>query len=203
MSKLFQYFGIKKKEGEYLFKEGDSADYLYLIHKGKVLINRVVRDVEEKIQILSEGEFVGEMAIIDSLPRSANAIAAEDCELIRMDRESFEKNFRENPQLSLTFIQFLSKRIRDTNEIVSVLAEKDRFHSFLMEILKEMIVYGKKDASGNWSLIKFHDFVDHMMAKTDYDEDDIMSIIVDLVEKGDVKIKKGDNNTKWIAYKLQ
>ncbi len=202
MSKLFKYFGIMKKKGEYLFKEGDDADYLYLIHKGRVLINKTVGDVEEKIQMLSEGEFVGEMAIIDSLPRSANAVAVTDCELIRMDQESFEKNFRENPQLSLTFIQFLSKRIRDTNEVVSVLAEKDRFQSFMLEILHEMVVYGKKDASGKWSLIKFHDFVDHMMAKTDYDEDDIMSVVVDLVEKGDVKIKKGDNNVKWIAYRI-
>jgi CRP-like cAMP-binding protein len=104
MSKLFRYFGIHVPKGEYLFREGDEADTLYLIHKGSVKISKSVGNLEKRIQVLREGEFVGEMAVINSLPRSADAVALEDCDLIKMDRVSFDSTIEKNRQFALSFI---------------------------------------------------------------------------------------------------
>ena len=202
MSKLFQYYGVHVKQGEYLFKEGDEADYMYLIHKGKVLINKMVKAVEEKIQVLEEGEFVGEMAIIDSMPRSANAVALEDCELIKMNKDSFENNIRNNPQMSFTFIQTLSKRIRDTNELVSELADKTRMLSFFNEIMKELLISGKRDSKGSYILLKMNEIIDMVMDRFDYTIEETMSIIGDMIEENYFKIKEDKNGINWLAYTL-
>lgn len=116
MSKLFELFGVTIKKGEYLFKEGDKADYMYMIQKGTVEVNKASGETIRKFKELGENEFVGEMAIINSAPRSANAVALEDCELIRMDKESFENTIRNNHQFAITIIRFLSERLRETDQ---------------------------------------------------------------------------------------
>src|SRR4030042_430857 len=82
MSKLVKYFGVSFKKGDYIFREGDLADVMYMIHKGKVQISKGTGTFNEKIRILGEGEFIGEMAVINSKPRSASAVAVENCVLI-------------------------------------------------------------------------------------------------------------------------
>ncbi|MBP6993261.1 MAG: cyclic nucleotide-binding domain-containing protein [Spirochaetes bacterium] len=66
-----------------MFRENDPADVMYMIHKGKVLISKGADSFDEIIQVL------GEMAVINEMPRSASGVALEDCLLIKMDRVSF------------------------------------------------------------------------------------------------------------------
>lgn len=202
MSKMFKYYGINVPEGDYLFKEGDAADYLYMIHKGEILINRIINGVEEKIKILEEGEFVGEMAIIDSKPRSANAIALKDCQLIRMTKEAFEINYQSNPQLGMSFLKFLSSRIRDTNEIVSFMLSKNRDQFFMLELLKLVTVSGKKDSTGNWFLVDYSNFVEHMISRSNYNEKEVIAIIQEMCKKDNVKFVNTKSKNKWIAVKV-
>ena len=54
MSKLFKNFGVIVNAGEYIFRDGDVADTLYLIHKGSVRISKNVDGVDEELQILKE-----------------------------------------------------------------------------------------------------------------------------------------------------
>ncbi|HPV43838.1 MAG TPA: cyclic nucleotide-binding domain-containing protein, partial [Spirochaetota bacterium] len=126
MSKLVKYFGVNFKKGDYIFREGEAADVMYMIHKGKVQISKGMGTFDEKIRILGEGEFIGEMAVINSMPRSANALAVEDCVLIKMDRESFDKTVQKNHEFSVSVIQLLSDRLRETDEMLMVYAKNDR-----------------------------------------------------------------------------
>ncbi|MDA3900341.1 MAG: cyclic nucleotide-binding domain-containing protein [Spirochaetes bacterium] len=202
MSKLFKYYGINVKKGEYLFQEGDAADYLYMIHQGEILINRIINGIEEKIKILEEGEFVGEMAIIDSKPRSANAIAIKDCQLIRMTKEAFEVNYQSNSQLGMSFLRFLSIRIRDTNEIVSFMLSKNRDQFFLLELAKEIIRTGKKDSTENWHLVDYSKFVKKMILNSSYNEIEVVSILRDICDGKETKVVTTKNNFQWIACKI-
>ncbi|MCP4136346.1 MAG: cyclic nucleotide-binding domain-containing protein [bacterium] len=126
MSKLFDHYGSTYKKGDYIFREGDSANYLYMIHEGRVQITKKAGGMEKEINILEEGEFFGEMAIINFKPRSANARAVIDCKLIRMDRESFYNSVKDNNQFAVTVIQYLSDRLRETDEELTALLGKQR-----------------------------------------------------------------------------
>jgi len=201
MSKLFKYYGIVIKKGEYIFREGDEADSLYLIHKGKIKICKSTDRSEKRIQVLGEGEFVGEMAIINSLPRSADAIAMEDSELIKMNRESFNATIEDNHQFALSFIKFLSSRLRDTTEQLAALTENDRDQHVFSEMMKDMINFGKKDQSGNWTLLKLDGFLQRYNEKHLMGDIEIMTVLDDIIKKGYIKIKSDSKKNNWIAVK--
>lgn len=119
MNKLMKQYGKTFKKGEYLFREGDKADYAYMIYKGSVDINKSTGDKLQRISNLGESEFVGEMALISGGVRSASAVAAQDCECIRMDRESFENLLKENHLFAIQVVKMLSKRLHETDKALA------------------------------------------------------------------------------------
>lgn len=201
MSKLFEYYGITKKKGEFLFQEGDKADHLYVIHRGKVQISKRIGETNEEIQILGEGEFVGEMSLINSAPRSATAIALEDCELISMDKESFENCVRDNHKFSLSVIELLSDRLRETDELVTELISRERELSLFNEIVTELIKRGKRDKSGQWTLIPFEPFWERIEKKFSWDKAFSRSMLDNLVQDKKVELKRS-GDTRWLAFKI-
>ena len=97
------------KWGEFVFREGDDGDRLYLIVKGAVRISRDVPGTgEEAITVLKKGACFGEMAMLDPSTRSADAIVDSRCELVTIARDDFE--------VLRAIIRLLSARLRSTNE---------------------------------------------------------------------------------------
>ena len=94
-----------------VFKENDSGDSLYLIVSGEVLIHK---DSEELANIGS-GDVFGEMAILDSEPRSASATTKGDSVLLKIEREDFSDLLHEKPEISLGIIRVLCTRLRGAN----------------------------------------------------------------------------------------
>lgn len=83
-------------EGYVLFKEGDVGDALYLVKSGKVQITKQDKVLAELI----EGDFFGEMALMDAAPRNANAILLEDSELFRLNKSDFDRLLEKNPDIA-------------------------------------------------------------------------------------------------------
>jgi len=112
------------KEGDVLFKEGDSSDTLYILVEGKVRMSKHVANVgEEALSILERGDYFGEMGLLDDSPRSANAIVNEDSKLLIVRRSSFLAFMEQNHDIAykilLTFLRRLCERLRETNEKIS------------------------------------------------------------------------------------
>lgn len=202
MSKLVKYFGVNFKKGDYIFREGEAADVMYMIHKGKVQISKGMGTFDEKIRILGEGEFIGEMAVINSMPRSANALAVEDCVLIKMDRESFGKTIQKNHEFSVSVIQLLSDRLRETDEMLMVYAKNDRVQRLYSLVLAEMITAGKRDGSGRWCLLNKDAFVRRAVERLKWERNSILSVLAELVAMERLRVKKDGGGTEWIAYRL-
>jgi len=203
MSKLFEYFGIAINDGDYIFKEGDKADALYMIYKGRVQINKRIGNIQKEIKILEESEFVGEMALINGLPRSADAVALGNCKLIRMNKESFEKTILENNQFASNFIKFLSTRLRDTNEMVARLSILERSQSILSELIHEVLQNGTKNQSKSWHLIRLGTTVEKLMGKLNFSREEIVTSLEYLSNENKITIKKDQNNTSWIAFPVK
>ena len=76
------------KMGQVIFKEGETGGSLYLILEGKVRISREVSGMgEEALAVLREGDAFGEMALIDAVPRSADARVHEACRLLVISKD--------------------------------------------------------------------------------------------------------------------
>jgi CRP-like cAMP-binding protein len=199
MSKLVKYFGVNIKKGDYIFREGDSADVMYMIHKGRVQISKGLGSFDEKIRILGEGEFVGEMAVINMMSRSASAVALEDCVLIKMDRDSFNETIKKNHEFSVSVIQFLSERLRETDELLMVYAKQERAGRLHVEILSEMMRTGKRDGSGKWLLLNKDRFLKRVTGRLAWSGDHIRSVFTELVDRNAIMIKKDRSGGEWIA----
>ena len=82
--------------GTTLFREGEKGDALYLMRKGSVSISRRIATREITLSYARAGHYVGEMALLSDMPRSATVRAAVDCEAIRIDGERFKVLIAEN-----------------------------------------------------------------------------------------------------------
>jgi uncharacterized membrane protein len=105
--------------GDVLFRAGDDGDAMYLIERGRVRI--AVTDEDEKEIILAElaqGDFFGEMAIIDGKQRSADATIAEDARLAVLSRDNFLRFIRNNPMVALEMLSATFSRLRTTDRML-------------------------------------------------------------------------------------
>uniref|UniRef100_A0A7C3IJF0 Cyclic nucleotide-binding domain-containing protein n=1 Tax=Gracilinema caldarium TaxID=215591 RepID=A0A7C3IJF0_9SPIR len=94
-----------------IFSEGQPGDELYIIQKGSVKIVKIVDNNEVLLAVLRQGDIFGEMALLESKPRSANAIAYEDCTVLAVNKENFERMVGSQPQIISRLTQLLAERI--------------------------------------------------------------------------------------------
>src|SRR5262249_3805283 len=101
---------------EIIFKEGDRGDGMYLIQKGSVQISSLINNAERRtLSNLTAGEFFGEMAIIDNVPRSATASAREETTVYFLGRQEVQRLLENSPRLAISFTKEFSGRIREFN----------------------------------------------------------------------------------------
>ncbi len=105
------------EKGQYIVNEGDLGKELFMIVKGEVEV--VVGG--NVVAVMKEGAGFGEMALIDSQPRSADIIARNDVLVLKMESDDFLEILKQRDEVALGVIRVLTGRIRDLN---SKLAEK-------------------------------------------------------------------------------
>ena len=100
--------------GEYLFREGDKRDIMYVLLEGEVEI----RLGEYVVETAVPGALIGEMALIDDSPRAANAVAKTACRLATVDRRRFLFLVQQHPQFATHVMKELADRLRHMNAAV-------------------------------------------------------------------------------------
>ena len=105
--------------GDALFRAGDQGDAMYLIEKGRVRISITDNDEKEiTLAELAQGDFFGEMAIIDGKQRSADATVAEAAQLAVLSREDFLRFIKSNPNVALEMLSATFSRLRHTDKML-------------------------------------------------------------------------------------
>ena len=102
-----------------LFRQGDDGDAMYLIESGRVRISIRDHDKQElTLAELAQGDFFGEMSIIDGRQRSADAKVIEDSRLAVLSRDAFLSFVRTKPDVALEMLSALTDRLRRTDELL-------------------------------------------------------------------------------------
>jgi CRP/FNR family cyclic AMP-dependent transcriptional regulator len=143
---LFSRFGKKIPAGTVLFHEGDRGEEMFIVQSGKVKISKKIRGVEKTLATLEKGEFFGEMAILNDKPRSASAETLEVCDMLVIDRKTFDALLRSNVEIAIRFIKRLADRLRETNDQMEALMIKDNT-SRLVSILAKQVKEQKKSGA--------------------------------------------------------
>jgi CRP/FNR family cyclic AMP-dependent transcriptional regulator len=103
--------------GELLAREGEDAAAFFVLCEGQAeVVKGVGRDGERVVGRLIEGDFFGEMALLDGFPRSASVRAVSDCECLALARWDFLGLVRTSPQVALAILPVLSRRLRECED---------------------------------------------------------------------------------------
>jgi CRP/FNR family cyclic AMP-dependent transcriptional regulator len=103
--------------GELLFEKGDQGDSLYGVRRGTIRIETGTEGGERlTLNVLGAGDLFGEIALLDGQARTANAVAAEDCELYVLRRHDFMSFMEREPRVAIRLIELLCQRLRWMNE---------------------------------------------------------------------------------------
>ena len=101
--------------GEFLFREGESADYGYVVKTGQIEIVKSGIDGEIILTELGPGSLFGEMALIDGSPRSAGARASVDSSVTEVRSDTFNQYIRNNPDAAVRVMKTLAGQLRSAN----------------------------------------------------------------------------------------
>jgi CRP-like cAMP-binding protein len=97
--------------GDFLFREGDKRDKMYVVLEGEM----DVRLGDYVVETAKEGALIGEMALIDDRPRAANAVAKTACRLAPIDQRRFHFLIQQHPHFATHVMKELADRLRNMN----------------------------------------------------------------------------------------
>ena len=127
--------------GEQVVRAGEGADMLLILLAGRAKVTNFDEEGREVILAwLGPGECFGEMGLIDGSPRSASVIAVENCELVVLGKNEFQRCMQENFQVAQKLMQILVRRLRDADRHIESLALLDvygRVARLLLELSEE------------------------------------------------------------------
>ena len=106
-------------DGEYIFREGESAAYAYVIKSGAVEITKHSTNGEQVLAELTAPTIFGEMALIDGNPRSAGARANTNTVVTEVTAEAFVKYLKQNPDAAVRIMKNISQNLRTSNQLVA------------------------------------------------------------------------------------
>jgi CRP-like cAMP-binding protein len=101
--------------GDVVFRQGDKAIDMFVIQSGVVEISRGEGDARTVMATLRQGDFFGEMSVLESMPREADAIARTHAELLVITQGGLLIRLRRDPTFALEMLHKLSGRIRALN----------------------------------------------------------------------------------------
>lgn len=99
-------------KGTAVMREGDFGDSLFIVADGVVRVHKGGKD----LALLKQGDSVGEMALLDHAPRSADVTVEEDATLLRIGREEFNEVTAANPEIMQGIVRLLVRRLREASE---------------------------------------------------------------------------------------
>lgn len=149
--------GKKVAKDTYLFREGDAPDAMYIVKSGMLAVTKTKGTSEVILAEIGAGAMVGEMAIFDKKPRSANVKATKDSEVISLPYEGLNQQMDSLPVWVKAIMRTMNENLREANKKIKMLEtpnqEEDRFPPHVVNKLLSLInfvghKYGKPEEGG-------------------------------------------------------
>jgi len=176
------------EENQPIILQNEPGTTLYLILEGRVKVVLYGEEGKELVlTILGKGDFFGEMAVVDGLPRSASVIAIEFSRLLLIQREVFLGLIQRAPELSLQFMKELSRRLRLADARIESLALMD-VYGRVARVLRELTLKDGKKKGNEWIVENrpTHQEIASMAGTT---RESVTRVINDLIRAGYLRVE--------------
>ncbi|MGN6184488.1 MAG: cyclic nucleotide-binding domain-containing protein [Thermoanaerobaculia bacterium] len=111
--------------GERIFAQGDLGTEMFIIQEGEVHIVKHIAGEQHVLSKLEKGDFFGEMALLEAMPRTADAVAVTEVRVVAINGSRFDEMLRKNPEVAVRIIRKYSKRLREANELLERLVGRE------------------------------------------------------------------------------
>lgn len=143
--------------GSMIFEQGDSGSSMYIVQSGDCNIH-LPGDASRRISLkdIARGEYFGELALFDEMPRSASVLATTDTVLLELQRSTLEDFLGRRPQVALAILRTMSARLRETNTMLSARAAKNVDEEFERNLSwSDRVADVVAELNGSWKFILF------------------------------------------------
>jgi len=135
MAEISQH--LTYKEGTLISREGELSDHLYVVASGSLKIVKMRNNVKTILSIIEKGETYGEIGLFNQAPRSASAVANEDCELWVVQRSALKKLLLDMPDIAYNLLEVFSEKLRKSGEEVAQLQTSLSAHKKELTLLDD------------------------------------------------------------------
>jgi CRP-like cAMP-binding protein len=111
--------------GDVIFRQGELGTEMFIIQEGEVNIVKQINGESHTLSHLEKGDFFGEMAVLESVPRTADAVAATDVRALAINGARFDEMLHKNPEVAVRIIRKYSKRLREANALLERLVGRE------------------------------------------------------------------------------
>lgn len=146
---LFARFGRTFDPGAVLFREDEPGDTMFVIQQGQVRITKTGREGPKTLAVLGPGEFFGEMAILNSKPRTATAEALTPLRVLEIDAKMFSQMIVSNTEIAVRLITKLARRLDSANELIEVLMHRDPKARVILGLSRQAEMVGEQQEDGS------------------------------------------------------
>lgn len=146
---LFARFGRAYEPGDVLFREDEAGNTMFVIQQGQVRITKGTRDGTKTLAILGPGEFFGEMAILNSKPRTATAEAMTPLRCLVIDARTFGQMVVSNAEIAVRMITKLARRLDSANALIEVLMHRDPKARVILGLCRQAEIIGEEREDGS------------------------------------------------------
>ncbi|MBD2388661.1 Crp/Fnr family transcriptional regulator [Cylindrospermum sp. FACHB-282] len=183
--------------GRAVVMEDAWGNAVYFLVSGWVKVRRTNGDDSVALAILGQGDFFGEMAVLDESPRSTDVIALSPVKLLSVSRERFIQILFKDPQLHHRMLQLMVRRLRQINLRLQMRSSPPAV-KLAHTLVSLSDSYGKESAEG-WEIfnIPFKDLAE----VTEISIDETTKIMEKLHEKGWLKINSANNTIYLVNFK--
>ncbi len=127
------------QDGEVIFSEGDTGRDLYIVQDGSVKITKISGQEVVEIARFNKGDFFGDMALLQSLPRYATAVSQGKTRLLILKPAGFLLKIRRDPTFAFEMLQQMSFRVKTSNDRVFQILERYQLPvNEVQDLLKEL-----------------------------------------------------------------
>ncbi|MBN1602685.1 MAG: cyclic nucleotide-binding domain-containing protein [Chitinispirillaceae bacterium] len=187
------------KPGEILFEEGTQGREFFIMQEGRAGIYKDTPDGRIELAVVEQGGIIGEMSLLDNLPRSATVQALDPCKVLVVNQASFEKIMQDIPVWLQSIIKIVVSRLRDVNKRVdqSVLRDKERGLAHLLLLLLPAMKT-RKDSS---AAIEFNQLIFETFFICRLRKKEIKKTIDILVKRQLLTIISEKDGSQWVLVK--
>ncbi|MGZ3769047.1 MAG: Crp/Fnr family transcriptional regulator [Bdellovibrio sp.] len=202
----------KLPKDHYLFREGDAPDAMYIVKSGSLAVTKTKGNSEIILAEIGTGAMVGEMALFDKKPRSANVKALKDSEVISLPYDSLTRQMDQLPVWVRAILKTLNENLREANKKIKILettnTDDERFPPHIVNKYISIFnlvgnKYGKQEENGalSFSSVLLRNYTIQIFQEATNKMQSVVNALTEL--QFAVQEDRGDGSQKIINTKPQ